>query len=246
MKTAGYQVKLEIFEGPLELLLFLIRKNKIDIYDIPMAKITHEYLDYLNRKDKINLDREGDFLLVAATLIYIKSQMLLPREKEIEFEEDPRQSLVDQLLEYQKIKNISFILSQKESEQLVQWKRFHSNLNLKEEIILKEASVFDLAEAFYKILKRKEREEIQTIEGRKFSVEEKMEEILFFLRKNKNLDFLDYFNSQTSLQEAIISFFGLLELIKSRNVVAIQENLFQTIKVWLRRHYLRKELRGEN
>ncbi|MCK4557155.1 MAG: segregation/condensation protein A, partial [Candidatus Aminicenantes bacterium] len=89
--SSHYQVKLEVFQGPLDLLLFLIRKKKIDIHDIPMATITREYLDYLNQKDKINLDREAEFLLVAALLIYIKSQMLLPREKPLEEEKDPRQ-----------------------------------------------------------------------------------------------------------------------------------------------------------
>jgi len=98
----GYQVKLEFFEGPLDLLLFLIRKKKIDINDIPMAVITRDYLDYLEKKDQINLDREAEFLFIASLLIYIKSQMLLPREQEALAEDDPRQQLVDRLLEFQK------------------------------------------------------------------------------------------------------------------------------------------------
>ncbi len=97
--SAIYQVKLEVFEGPLDLLLFLIRKRKIDINDIPMATITREYLEYLNHKERINLDREAEFLLIASFLIYIKSQMLLPREKALDEEKDPRQTLVDQLLD---------------------------------------------------------------------------------------------------------------------------------------------------
>ena len=97
--SVSYQVKLEVFEGPLDLLLFLIRKKKIDIHDIPMATITKEYLEYLNQMERINLDREAEFLLIAALLIYIKSQMLLPREKPIEDEKDPRQLLVDRLLD---------------------------------------------------------------------------------------------------------------------------------------------------
>jgi len=102
LSTDGYQVRLEIFEGPLDLLLFLIRKKKIDIHAIPIAVITRDYLEYLERKDQINLDREGEFLLIAALLIYIKSQMLLPREQEAIQADDPRQILVDRLLEYQK------------------------------------------------------------------------------------------------------------------------------------------------
>ncbi len=102
--TEGYQVRLEIFEGPLDLLLFLIRKKKIDIHDIPIAAITRDYLEYLDRKEQINLDREAEFLFVAALLIYIKSQMLLPREKDLAEEEDPRRMLVNRLLEFQKVK----------------------------------------------------------------------------------------------------------------------------------------------
>lgn len=121
--SPSYQIKLEVFEGPLDLLLFLIRKKKIDIHDIPIATITGEYLDYLNHKERINLDREAEFLLMASLLIYIKSQMLLPRESELTEEEDPRQVLVDRLLDYQKIKAASTLLREKEEEELLRWKR---------------------------------------------------------------------------------------------------------------------------
>ena len=119
----SYQVQLEFFQGPLDLLLFLIRKKKIEIHDIPMATITREYLEYLNQKDRINLDREAEFLLVAALLIYIKSQMLLPREKPLEEEKDPRQILVNRLLDYQRMKAASGLLKEKEEEELQKWKR---------------------------------------------------------------------------------------------------------------------------
>jgi segregation and condensation protein A len=118
-----YQVNLDVFQGPLDLLLFLIRKKKIDIHDIPIATITREYLVYLDQKERINLEREAEFLLVAALLIYIKSQMLLPRERVLDDEEDPRQVLVDRLLEYQKIKAACAILRQKEADELPKWKR---------------------------------------------------------------------------------------------------------------------------
>ena len=95
----GYQVRLDVFEGPLDLLLFLIRKKKIDIHDIPIAAITRDYLGYLERKTEINLDREAEFLFIAALLIYIKSQMLLPRETDLAEGEDPRRVLVDRLVE---------------------------------------------------------------------------------------------------------------------------------------------------
>jgi len=225
-----YQVKLEVFQGPLDLLLFLIRKKRIDIHDIPMATITREYLDYLDRKDRINLDREAEFLLIAALLIYIKSQMLLPREKPLDEEKDPRQVLVDQLLDYQRMKAASGHLKEKEEEEMQQWKRTVLPSVYSEDEI-------DLAESFFTLMKRKEREGIKTIKGKEFSLEEKMKEILALLEANESIDFLDYFYHQESFEEALVAFLGLLELIKSKVVIAIQEIHFKPIKVWLQKEY---------
>lgn len=233
--SASYQVKLEVFEGPLDLLLFLIRKKKIDIHDIPMATITKEYLEYLNKKERINLDREAEFLLIAALLIYIKSQMLLPREKPIEDEKDPRQLLVDRLLDYQKIKAASLLLKEKEEKELQKWKRASIPFqSFEKEMDSLEVSLFSLAESFFILMKRKEKEEAQIIKGKEFSIEEKIQEILAVFEENSFLDFFDYFYDQESFEEAFASFFALLELIKSRIVIAVQKSHFQPIKVWLR------------
>ena len=243
MKTESYQVKLEVFQGPLDLLLFLIRKQKIDIHDIPIATITQEYLEYLEQKEKINLDREAEFLLMAALLIYIKSQMLLPREKALNEEEDPRQSLVHRLLHYQRIKAASSLLRKKEDEELLNWKRtFLPPLLSEEDLDLEEVSLFDLAEAFFAAMKKKRREDFQIIKRKEYSVEAKIKEILAILGKNSFLDFLDFFTQQESLEEAFVSFFSLLELIKARRVIAVQESLFQAIKVWL----IKDSLAGQN
>ncbi len=234
--SADYQVKLEVFQGPLDLLLFLIRKKKIDIHDIPIATITREYLKYLDRKERINLDREAEFLLIAALLIYIKSQMLLPREKPLEDEKDPRQILVNQLLDYQRIKAASSLLREKEEEELLKWKRSFLPPLLKEDSLdYIEISLFDLAESFFVLMKKKEREGIKTIKGKEYSLEQKMKEILTLLEASEFLDFLDYFSQAESFEEALVSFLGLLELIKARIVIALQESHFQPIKVWLRR-----------
>lgn len=235
-ESPEYQVNLDVFQGPLDLLLYLIRKKKIDIHDIPIATITREYLAYLEQKERINLEREAEFLLVAALLIYIKSQMLLPRERPLEDEEDPRQVLVNRLLEYQKIKAACAILRQKEENELPKWKRdIPPPKFLSEELDLTEVSLFNLAEAFFILMKKKERENIQIIRGKEYSMEEKMNEIVNFLKENQYLDFTEYFESQTTIEEALVSFFCLLELIKARVVYAMQETLFQTIKVWLRK-----------
>ncbi|MDI6697555.1 MAG: segregation/condensation protein A [Candidatus Saccharicenans sp.] len=232
----GYQVRLEIFEGPLDLLLFLIRKKKIDIHDIPIAVITRDYLEYLERKDQINLDREAEFLLIAALLIYIKSQMLLPREQEALQADDPRQLLVDRLLEYQKVKVACTVLREKEEDQLLRWKRtFLPPVAKPEEAELLEVSLFDLAETFFMLMKRRERENLQVIKSKDVSAEEKMKEMLGFLENHGSMDFLEYFSDQETLEEALVSFFCLLELVKNHLVIAVQEKLFQTIRVWLRR-----------
>ncbi len=240
--SESYEVRLEVFQGPLDLLLFLIRKKKIDIHDIPIATITKEYLEYLNRKERINLDREAEFLLIAALLIYIKSQMLLPRERALEEGEDPRQALVERLLDYQKIKAASLLLKGKEEEESQKWKRtFPPPLLPKEDLEFIEVSLFDLAESFFLLMKHKEKDKAHVIKGKDYTVEEKMKEILANLGKNSSLDFLDYFSQQESLVEAFVAFFALLELVRSRIVIAVQKSPFQPILVWLRQEARRKK-----
>jgi len=231
-----YQVKLEVFEGPLDLLLFLIKKKQIDIHDIPIAVITREYLSYLERKEQINLDREGEFLLMAAYLIYIKSQMLLPREQPVIDAEDPRRALMEQLLDYQKIKAASGILREKEEARLQNWSRsFLPPLPEAEEIEIMEVSLFDLAECFFQLMKRRASDDFRVLKGKEVSLEEKMKEILEVLEPRESLDFLEYLSGQETLGEALVAFFCLLELVKNKVVYAVQESLFHTIRVWLRR-----------
>lgn len=232
----GYQVKLQIFEGPLDLLLFLIKKKKINIHNIPISVITREYLEYLSHKERINLDREAEFLLMAALLIYIKSQMLLPREQPIEPDVDPRKELVDRIVDYQKIKAACSVLREKEDEMSQIWKRTALTAPFPEEDLdLIEVSLFDLAESFFTLMKRKQSESQRIIKGKEISMAEKTNEIVVILKERGFLDFLEYLDAQETLEEALIAFFCLLELIKARLVVAIQEQLFHTIKVWLRK-----------
>lgn len=232
----GYQVRLDVFEGPLDLLLFLIRKKKIDIHDIPIAAITRNYLEYLDRKTEINLDREAEFLFVAALLIYIKSQMLLPRETDLAEHEDPRLVLVNRLLEYQKIKAACSLLREREDVQILQWKRnFIPPLRGESELEPVELSLFELSESFFLMMKRRSADETRTIRGRDVSIEGKMKELVGLLRERHMIDFLEYFEANASLEEALVSFFCILELVKSRVAVAVQDELFQTIRVWLRK-----------
>ncbi len=232
----GYQVRLDVFEGPLDLLLFLIRKKKIDIHDIPIAAITRDYLDYLERKTEINLDREAEFVFIAALLIYIKSQMLLPRETDLAEGDDPRRVLVDRLIEYERVKAACSLLREREDVQILQWRRdFLPPLHGEGELEPVELSLFDLAESFFAMMKRKEADDTRVIRGREVPVEVKMKELVTLLQARGVLDFLEYFESHDSLEEALVSFFCILELVKSRVAVAVQDELFQTIRVWLRK-----------
>src|SRR5512135_3152953 len=177
----GYQVRLDVFEGPLDLLLFLIRKKKIDIHDIPIAAITR---DYLERKTEINLDREAEFVFVAALLIYIKSQMLLPRETDLAESEDPRRVLVDRLLEYEKVRAACSILREREDVQILQWKRdFIPPLSGEGQLEPVELSLFDLAESFFRMMKRREADDTRIIRGREVPIEVKMNEIVTLLEE---------------------------------------------------------------
>jgi len=233
--SQSYQIDLEVFQGPLDLLLFLIKKKKIDIHNIPIASITKEYLRYLDNKKKINLERESEFLLMAALLIHIKSRMLLPRETYEEEEGDPRKTLVERLLDYENIKAACKILREKEAKQIKKWKRTALPRSVSfQELDFIEVSLFDVAEVFFKLMLRKEKDGIRVIKRKDFSVKEKKQDIIRYLKNYSYLDFLEYFGSQKTLEESMVAFFCLLELISERTVIAVQESLFHRIKVWLR------------
>jgi segregation and condensation protein A len=232
--SQSYQINLEVFQGPLDLLLFLIKKKKIDIHNIPIASITKEYLNYLDHKKNINLDRESEFLLMAALLIHIKSRMLLPREISPDEDADPRQVLVDRLLDYKNIKAACEILREKEEKQIKKWKRKELPKSVSfQELDFMEVSLFDVAEVFFKLMKRQEKDQFKEIRGRDFSVKEKKQELIKYLEKHSYLDFVDYFSQKETIEESLISFFCLLELISERVVIAVQKNLFHRIEVWL-------------
>ena len=235
-EEGGYRIKLDIFEGPLDLLLFLIKKKKIEIQDIPLAVITREYLDYVHDRSRLNLDREAEFLLMAALLIYIKSQILLPREEPIDPDIDPRKERPDRSSDYERVKAVSAVLRDREEEQATIWRRTALNAPLPEEDLdLIEVSLFDLAESFFAMMKRKQAAPQRVLKAKEISVADKTKEIVDALRRRGFLDFLEYLDAQETLEEALVAFFCLLELIKARRVVAVQEQLFHTIKVWLRK-----------
>jgi segregation and condensation protein A len=232
----GYQIKLPVFEGPLDLLLFLIKKKKIEIHDIPISIITREYLIYLQDRALINIDREAEFLLMASILIYLKSQTLLPREKPADSDYEGPARNYDHLMPKDRIQAVAHILRDKEEEQSQVWTRTTLNAPLPDEDLdLVEVSLFDLAESFFALMKRKQKESFRMVKGKEISLADKTEEIVSTLKAQGVLDFLDYLWGQESLEDALVAFFCLLELIKARVVMAVQEQLFNTIKVWLRK-----------
>lgn len=227
----AYHVKLEAYEGPLDLLLYLIKRDEVDIWDIPIAQIAGEYLEYINMMKLLDLDMIGEFLVMASTLMKIKSRMLLPQEEAIEEEiEDPRSELVEQLLEYEMYKERAKTLAEKEEAQ--------SKLFTRPEVEIPpfqptfEASLFDLLTAFHNVLKEKAPEIVREIEPFKFTLEEKVEEILKRLEKKEKISFSLLFKECLSKGELIVTFLALLELIKQKRVRIRQPRLFGEIAVY--------------
>lgn len=232
-----YKVKLEVFEGPLDLLLYLIKKEEIDIYDIPIARITDQYLEYLELMKLLDLNIAGEFLVMAATLIHIKSKMLLPPDQLEEGEkeeEDPRAELVRRLLEYKQFKEAASELSHMESSQ----KHFFARVGVgikpeavKSEDEYFEASLFDLITAFTKVLKDIPKETFHRVIKDEFTVSEKIHDILHMMVDKKKMFFTDLFKAARTKFEIITIFLALLELIKIKELVVLQAAQFGEIEI---------------
>jgi segregation and condensation protein A len=233
MDSDIYQIHTDFFEGPFDLLLHLINKKKMNIHDIRISEITGEYLSYLENNRGINPSREGDFLMTASTLIYIKSRSLLPRSDLPSEEESLEQKLMNTLIEYDKIQKISKLLKEMETHSLLLWKREEITENyVNREYSLEEVSSFQLAELFLNIVKKKDQQDFMVLQSKNYSIDRKKKEILDLLDQQGFLDFFDYVSTLDTLEEIVVSFFTLLELIKRHLVVAVQKNLFDAISVW--------------
>ncbi len=235
----SYKVKLNIFEGPLDLLLFLIKKEKIDIHDIPISNITEQYLEYLELMQLLDLDIAGEFLVMAATLMHIKSKMLLPpdeTEDEEELQEDPREELVRRLLEYKKFKDAA--------SKLQEMKEGHKDIFLrkgepqaKEKIFVEgegeyfEASLFDLITAFRKVLSTVPKEVFHKVVKNEFTVSDKIHSIYHMLAERPKIYFSKLFGEAKNKDEVIVIFLAVLELIKMREIVVVQKDFFSEIEI---------------
>jgi segregation and condensation protein A len=231
-----YKVQLEVFEGPLDLLLYLIKKDELDIYDIPIERITAQYTEYLNLMRMLDLNIAGEFLVMAATLMMIKSRLLLPPEERGELEpeeEDPRWDLVRQLVEYKKFKDAALHLEGLEERQKDVFTRGSdaARLGPAPEVALHEVSIFDLISAFNEVLKKVKAETLTEIFAERVTVAEKIEMLAARLREEKQIPFSGLFLRVASRQEIVCTFLAILELIRLRQVVARQENPFGEILI---------------
>ena len=235
---SDYKVKLEIFEGPLDLLLYLVKRDEVDIYDISLERITKQYLEYLQAFKELNIDVAGEFVVMAANLIYLKSRSLLPAdqqppEEDVD-EEDPRWELIRQLIEYKKFKEAA---SQLQVRQLEQESMFVRQGNGSEFAIhaplrMGEVGIFQLINAFQAVIKRVEaREDLREIFGEHYTVSDKIEWILQRVRDGVPLRFSELFVSMASRVEVVVTFLALLELIRLRQVRASQADPFAEIEL---------------
>ncbi|MDP8261319.1 MAG: segregation/condensation protein A [Candidatus Kappaea frigidicola] len=246
----AYKVKLEIFEGPLDLLLFLIRKSELDIYNIPIAAITKQYLEYIDVLRNMDLNIAGEYIVMAATLMHIKSKMLLPQEEAEEEdveEEDPRAELVKRLLEYQKFKEAASHLEERELKQKDVFARSPKEIKKYTDAqgeIYFEASVFDLISAFSTVLTRVSKDKFREIIKDEFTVSEKIHELLHSLTENNKIQVDSLFKKSKNKIEIIVTFLAILELIRLKEIMAIQKEPFGSISVMRNTKQIQPQVRS--
>lgn len=237
-----YTVDIDVFEGPLDLLLYLLRREELDIYDIPIEHITSQYVQYLDMMRMLDLNIAGEFLVMAATLMVIKSRMLLPvevrPEDDVETEaEDPRWELVRQLVEYKKFKDAAARLMEREelqSETFGQGGGTGFDIKLvpdDPDLALGDIGLFDLLTAFQAVLDRAPDEPFGHLEPLRWSVPDKMEAILVLARREQTLSFASLFHVRSTRGEVIVTFLALLELLRLRQVAARQTEVFGAILI---------------
>ena len=232
-RKGSYKVKLRQFEGPLDLLLHLIKRDKINIYDIPISHITSEYLTYIEVMKELELEIAGEFFVMAATLIRIKAQMLLPRRTdEDEEEEDPREELVRNLLEYRRFKEVAGLLARKEEERRKVFPRPPSKpLDVEPIDESMDVSLFDLIDAFKRVISNFEGETLYTVEREPITIEEKMDYIIETLRTRNEVLFSELFSSGFSKMDIIVTFLAILELVRLGEIHARQ--MSDRSDIWL-------------
>ncbi|MCL4848486.1 MAG: segregation/condensation protein A [Acidobacteria bacterium] len=234
-----YPVRLENFEGPLDLLLHLIRKHEVDIYDIPISLVTQQYLEYLELMHELDLEVAGEFLLMAATLIHIKSRLLLPRPAPDQeaLDEDPRDQLVRRLIEHQKFKAAAELLHERETVRSAQWMRPDGRVadiagdEYEDEL---EVDLFSLLTAFRAVIERAKQRPTVVVPGEQVPIETRIEQLLARLSETEACGFDELFADAAAKSELIVTFLALLEMIRLRLVRVFQTGPFGEIRVYKR------------
>jgi segregation and condensation protein A len=241
----GIPVRLEVFEGPLDLLLFLIDRNKIDIYDIPIVLITEQYMEYIQNMQTRDMDVMSEFLVMAATLVKIKSKMLLPKDQTKEEEEDPRQELVERLLEYKMYKYMSLALKDKQIDaERVLYKgptipdeiaNYEETVDIEE--LLQDITLAKLQSIFQDVMRRQAdkkdpiRSDFGKIEKEEITLSDRMIYIQRYARHNGKFSFRNLLEKQSTKVEIIVTFLGVLELMKVSVIKIEQNGLFEDIQI---------------
>jgi segregation and condensation protein A len=238
VEATDYKVRLEIFEGPLDLLLYLIKKDEVDIHSISIERVTRQYLDYINTFKLLNIDLASEFIVMAANLMYLKSRTLLPRadqppEEDAE-EDDPRWELIRQLVEYKKFKDAAGFLSLREVEQEGRFAHQPEADTQPDDrpAALAEVSIFDLIRAFQKVLRRFEvSHDFGDIIDDRFTVSDKIELLMERFSPGESRRFEELFEAATTKAEVIVTFLALLELMKLNQFVVRQNHLLGEIVI---------------
>jgi segregation and condensation protein A len=232
-----YRVKLTEFEGPLDLLLFFIKRDELDIYDIPIARITQEFLEYLHLMASLDLEVAGEFIVMAATLMQIKVRMLLPRDETQEEEEDPRAELVRRLVEYKRYKEMSLRLSSlEEEERKVSYRRFFgADTRLRvaedEEDSLRDISLFNLIAAYKSAVDHMPRKIVHEVSLPSVSIDEQMSFVMDYLRIHGPTTVLRLVAHMTDKIRVVVTFIALLELTKNRAIRLLRSTSAEDVEV---------------
>lgn len=232
-----YTIKLQEFEGPLDLLLFFIKRDELDIYNIPISRITREFLDYIHYMESLDLEVAGEFLVMAAELMQVKVKMLLPPEPGEEEEEDPRANLVKRLVEYKRFKEVAIGMTKREEEQRKVFYRGYHEADPKvmaddeDEHLLRDVSLFDLIASFKFAIDRMPKKFVHEIVRLNVSVDEQIDYILDYFSRRSEATFYELVKDMEEKIRVVVTFMALLELIRFKKVIVRQADPFAEVSI---------------
>jgi len=231
--TQDYRVDLGVFSGPMDLLLYLIQKEEVDIYDIPLSRITQQYLTYLDMMRTLNLEVAGEFILMAATLIRIKAKLLLPRDEAEPEEEDPREELILALIEYKKFKEAGEILKDRAlaEEQNVIPPPLMGKTQTRVDISAA-TTLFDLLTAFKEVMATRHEESVHEVVPEEITIEERIEAVLLALQEKDWATFTELFDAYQKRMVAVVTFIAILELARTRRIMVMQSRPFSELRIY--------------